>query len=140
MWNKFKGARQSCLSLIIEGLFVMDTFFSLHNHGCGCSPYVHKILAPTYNCWWLPNLRKLVKSKEESKKKISKRVLLGLIKCLHPWKQHNIYIYIYILIEKNTVYNIFILPRSKPYVVILKFSTYPYWTAGVFFIDITYLN
>ena len=45
------------------------------------------------NCWWLPNLRNLVKSKEESKKKISKRVLLGLIKCLRPWKQHSFFFF-----------------------------------------------
>ena len=84
------------------------------------------------NCWWLPNLRNLVKSKEESKKKISKRVLLGLIKCLRPWKQHSFFFFFF-WIEKNMVYNIFILPRLKPYLVILKFSIYLYWTAGFFF-------
>lgn len=81
------------------------------------------------NCWWLPNLRNLVKSKEESKKKNQQESFTWFNKMSTSMEAAQFFFWI----EKNMVYNIFILPLSKPYLVILKFSIYPYWTAGFFF-------
>lgn len=90
------------------------------------------------NCWWLPNRRNLVKSKEESKKKKIQEESFTWFNKMSTSMEATQFFFFYI--EKNMVYNIFILPQSKPYLVLLKFSIYPYWTAGVFFIDITCLN